>query len=357
MENVIYEENIKRNELSLELRHLLQKSNLPWLNSFEFCTQYVPHPAEFLLIKRNEVIIYDVVFYRLIKKRIGLRLVEIIGFPKITDEDVRKIIKTNSAHLAIVNRLEPAVKPDEEWHTNLKNVYCKSYITIAQLPENEETYFKLLGKNERKQLNNYLQKLYKHFGEAIEIRLEYAGDIKLEDVLQLEYLNRERRSKKGHGVDSLCDIQNRQQHRWSLTQSLGLLITFRHNGEIISGTLSYIYGNNASIIILAHNSEYDCFRVGKLSIWKTMTYLVEKGITDCNFLWGRNSFKTQFLGVEYPWSIHVITSASWLAVLGKNYIKFNEFGIRAGRYLKTKVFPFNTKDTKNQPQKSPKFVS
>lgn len=337
MQNITYEEILPLNDLPIAIRNLLHTSNLPWLNSLEFCTGYVPNPAEHLLLRRDDGQIYDALFYRVITKKIGLRIVEIVGFPTVSDEDIQKLIKTNQAHLAVVNRLEKPVKHNEEWQTVKNNVYCKSYVTIAKLPRCKHEYLNLLSKNDRKQLPIYLQKLNTHFENTVEMRFEHAKDIKFEDVIKLEYLNRERRAKRGGSVNSTREIHQRQQKRWTLTKAFGLLVTFRFQGEIIGGTLNYLYGDKASMIIVAHNPKYDCFRLGKLSIWKTIAFLIDNGVTECNFLWGRKVFKTQFLGVEYPWSIYTVSPHSWLAIVWKKYIVFDEFRKRAWRFLKTKA--------------------
>ncbi len=337
MQNITYAENLSLKELPLMISTLLHISDLPWLNSLEFCTTYVPNPAEYVLLKRDDRQIHKAIFYRVIKKTIGLRVIEIVGFPDITDEEVTQLITINKAHLATTNRLEPPVKHHEEWHTDKRNVYHKSYITIAPLPTSNVEYWNALGKNERKQLAQYLKKLNEHLDNKVEIRYEFAKEIKFEDVLTLEYLNRERRLRKGKGVNSPLEIQERQRQRWPLTTTFGLLMTFRFEGKIIGGTLNYLYGQKAAMVIVAHNQEYDPFRLGKLSVWKTMDYLITQGMTACNFLWGRHLFKTQFLGIEYPWSIHVISEHQSLVVLWKATLMFDEFSTRVWRFVKTKA--------------------
>lgn len=337
MQDYIYEQDYSLKELPQTIKELLQNANLPWLNSFEFCLGYVPNPAERVLLRMKGGNIHQVVFYRLIKRMGFLRTIEVIGFPNIVKQDIQGLFKTHKAYLATLNHLEQPVKPDENWCSTHANVYCHTYVTIAKLPTSKDEYLNLLGKNRKRQLPQYLRKVNRYFENPIEIRYESAKEIKFEDVIQLECLNRKRRAGKGKGVDSICDIQDRQQRRWHLTESLGLLVTLRYQGNIIGGTLNYIYGNEALMIVVAHDTQYDHLRLGHMSIWKTMEHLIDKGISECNLLWGRKEFKTQFLGVEYPWSVHIISLYPLLAIVWKIQICFNAFYMRAWRLLMTRV--------------------
>jgi hypothetical protein len=91
------------------------------------------------------------------------------------------------------------------------------------------------------------------------------------------------------------------------------------------------------MIIVAHDFTLDNFRVGKLCIWKTIDYLIEHGFTQLNFLWGRMPFKTHFLGVEYPWSITILSPYKWLTSCWISYFELKVFYNRAWRFLKTRL--------------------
>lgn len=348
MQSSIYKQDLLIKDLTQPIKDLLLAANLPWLNSLEFCTDYAIQPAHRILLSRDDEKIHQVVFYRL-TKRVILPFIEIVGFPDIINQDIQELIKTCQVQLAAVNRLEQAVQPNEQWHPTQRNVYCQSYITIAKLPPTKEAYLSLLGKNKREKLPYHWRKLNRHFDNDIEIHCDSTNDIQFDDILQLEYLNKERRAGKGKGVDSDNEIQKRQQQRWSTTQAIGLLITLRHNGKIICGTLNYLYRNEAFLIVIAHDSAYENLNVGTLCLWKTIECLIAKGFNQYNFLWGRQIYKTQFLGVEYPWSIHVVSPHKWLAIAWKFQIRFKELYIRAWRFAKTRMGNnFFTTTEKNQ---------
>jgi Acetyltransferase (GNAT) domain len=339
--SLTYEQDYSIKELPSPIRDLLIDSNLPWLNSLAYCTSYnILNPADRVFIQIEDDQIQHALFYRL-KYKLGFRVLEIEGFPDAKNDTIEALIKLHKAHVAIVNRLENPVKTDENWYSTVSNIYLKSYITIATLPTSKDEYLSLLGKNKKKQLPQYLRRLYKHFDEAIEIRHQSKGEIKLEEVIQLELLNRERRATKGKGVDSQREIEERQKNLMPLIESSGFMLTIRNNGKIIGGTLNFIHGKDSFMLVTGHDSANDNLRIGFLGIWKTIEYLIDNGIGTFNFLWGRKPYKTQFLGVEYPWSIHIISTHKWLAILWKYQISMYEFYLRGIRFLKTRLSFFS----------------
>ncbi len=337
----IFRQSIDRQDFLIKglppsIESLLKKAHLPLLNSLEFCTGYEAKSAERVWIWIEGEEIYKVVFYRVVKK-LFLNTVEIVGFPEINDEDIQRLIKMHNAHLAVVSRMESPIKREQKWHSPHGNVYLKEYITILKLPEYKNEYLRLLGRKKRKQLSQNLRKINTYFNDEIEIRYDFDKDIKYEDVERLEFLNKERRAKRGKSIDHVLAIQQRQKHIFPLIHSFGLMVSIRHKGEIIGGNLSFIYENKAYMLVTGHNSAFDDLRVGNMGIWKTVDYLIDNGITECNFLWGRSPFKTRFLGVEYPWTQHVISATPWLAILWKNKLNFDGFYIRCWRFAMTKL--------------------
>jgi hypothetical protein len=336
MKSPIYENDFPINELPEHINILLNQSNLPWFNSLAFCTGHDANPANRVWLKIVENNIHKAIFYRL-TKHFYLKTIEIVGFPDISTVDVEGLLKLHQAQLAVINRLEKAVKPDEEWHPKLKNVYRHSYITVVPLPSTKEEYLTQLGKNKRKQLPQWFRRMHRYFNDEIEICYDTKGDIRLEDIIQIDYLNNERRSGKGKGVDTDAEIEARQKRLFPIAQAYGLLVTIRHKGKILGGNLNYIYGDTGYMSITGHNPELEELRVGNLAIWKTIEYLIDNGITACNFQWGRKQYKTQFLGVEYPWSVHIMSPYPALAVVWKYFIRIKAFSARVLHYAKSRL--------------------
>lgn len=323
-------------ELPDSLKNQLTAARQTWLNSLEFCLFYSPAPAQYVCMILNNGIVEKAVFYR-IRKLSSWKIVEIIGFPEIDDSVVQNLMHKQKAQLVVINRLEDTGKNAKYVRPTGQSIYFKNYVTIINLPQCKNQYISQLGKSHRKQLFQYFRKLFSCFNDDIDIRIEQCDNIQLEDVIQLEYLNRERRAKKGKGVDTILEVRERQEKRWCLTKECGLLVTLRYKGKIIGGTLSYVHGTEAVMILTAHDMQYDHLRIGKLCIWKTIEYLIENGYSQCNLLWGKYKFKTQFRGVEYPWHIHIVSEYPWLANLWKLKIGLNDLYQRLNRYFRTKL--------------------
>jgi hypothetical protein len=332
----IYEKDFLIKDLPEPISELLNTSNLPWLNSPQFCLGYASEPAERVWLRLDDDKVHEVVFYRLIKQ-MTLSVIEIVGFPDCKDEVINNLIKKHSVKLAFVNRLDKSLQPDEKKPSLPPHVYFKNHVIFLDLPASKEEYLNSLGKNRKKQLPQYLRRVDKYFNSDIEIRIEMDKDIKIEDIIELEKLNSKRRAGKGKGVDSIDAIEKRQTERYALTQYEGFLLTFRHQGKILGGSLAYLHGDSAYMIVTAHENTLEHLHIGLLSMWKTMEYLMDNGYKTCCYLWGKNIYKTQFLGVEFPWYIHVISPNKGLSVLWKYQIGVSEFYIRSMRFLKTKM--------------------
>jgi Acetyltransferase (GNAT) domain len=338
MQSSLLEQDFLIKDLPEPIRNSLNTAELPWLNSLDFCTGYdTDASVKRLWLKMEGKTVQKAVFY-CVKKRLGVfKTLEILGFPDIDNDEIKRLIKTHHAQLAVVNRMEAPIAADEQWISTQAHIYHKTYITIADLPATKEDFLKQLGRNKREQLPRFWRKLVNHCNNALELQCDVKKEINVDDIIQLECLNRERRASKGNGVMSVRDIQERQKQLLPLTQASGLLITLRHEGRIIGGTFNYVHGNEAFNIITAHDTTLDNIRVGALSTWRTMEYLIDNGITKYNFLWGSQSYKTQFLGVRYPWSITIVSPYQWLGNVWKYQIIAKEFYIRAWRLLKTKL--------------------
>ena len=148
--------------------HIEKLLNLPrqtWLNSLAYCTLFETlNPAARVFLRLENDSLHDVLFYRLVRK-MGFLTLEIEGFPDVSDDTIRHLLQRHKARVAIVNRLESPVKPDEAAHISAKHIYLKSYVTIAPLPDSKEAYLNLLGKNRKKQLPQYLRR-FAHYWDA-----------------------------------------------------------------------------------------------------------------------------------------------------------------------------------------------
>jgi Acetyltransferase (GNAT) domain len=332
--------NIEQDFLIKDLPQSLVKQlndpDLPWLNSYPFCMSHGFEAAERVWLNLKNEAVQQAVFYRIIKG-FFFKKIEILGFPDVDNSVIEGLIKKHKAHLALLNRTEKAVKPEENWQPPKSNIYVHEYITVVNLPKTKEEYLTQLGKNRRRQLPQWTRRLFKHYNEDVEIRYEFKEDIKLEDTIKLECLNSKRRAFKGKGVDPIQVIENRQRHIYPLFQSFGMLVTIRHKGEILGGNLSFLHDNKCYMVVTGHNPEFEDLRIGNVAIFTTINYLIDNGYDALNFLWGRKPYKTQFLGIEYPWTVHIISPYPMLPIFWKYKTAVQKFWMRGWRFLMTRL--------------------
>jgi CelD/BcsL family acetyltransferase involved in cellulose biosynthesis len=166
---------------------------------------------------------------------------------------------------------------------------------VISLPPDTESYLAQLGKTTRKHLLYYDRRLQKQLGSEIRIACTSAAGIQLADVRALAGLNRQRMTRKGRA--SLWN-EPLLVRRSALAERCGLLCTVSHNGRVIGGTLSYLHGKEAFLILIAHDPAYDTFNLGSVALWNTVQALIGIGQEGFHLLWGKSPYKTQFGGVR-----------------------------------------------------------
>src|SRR5437868_1422934 len=81
----------------------LQTAQLPWLNSWEFCTQYEHPPAQRVHVRRNaRNEIESAVFYRERLMFGAISVLEIAGYPGVSAEDLEGLMHARGAAAATV---------------------------------------------------------------------------------------------------------------------------------------------------------------------------------------------------------------------------------------------------------------
>lgn len=166
-----------------------------------------------------------------------------------------------------------------------------------ELPATAEDYLKSLGAQTRKHLPYYLRRLRKEWGNGW--RVEYAsgdqiGEKSYRDLLSLNALRMGRKHRR-----SLWSPQI-SEHRWPLVRENGLLGSIFHEERLVAGTLSFTYGRDAYLVVIAHDPDEDRLNLGNISLWLTIEQLIAKGFQRYHLLWGSSPYKKQFGAVAHP---------------------------------------------------------
>jgi CelD/BcsL family acetyltransferase involved in cellulose biosynthesis len=156
-----------------------------------------------------------------------------------------------------------------------------------QLPESAEAYFASLGKNTRRNIKRYTDRLKKTF-PSFEFQVYEAGDIREEDLRAMIEFNRQRMA--GKNIESVID-ESETKRIIALAKACGLVGIARIDGRIAAGALSFRAGQNYFLNVLAHDPRYDDYWVGFLCCYQTVCECISRAGKEFHFLWGRYDYK------------------------------------------------------------------
>lgn len=167
---------------------------------------------------------------------------------------------------------------------------CLEDITL-DLPATENEYLSHLGKNTRRNLKRYRERLYKDH-PSFEFQVYEKEQIKDEFIHAIVRLNKERMAEKNK--ESIIDDPETTRII-RMVRAYGMVGVARIDNVICAGTISYRVGNNYFLSVLAHSPEYDPYWIGILCCYKTIRECIERGGKEFHFLWGRYDYKFTLL--------------------------------------------------------------
>ena len=280
--------------LSSAMQSALRLADTEWLNSFDFCVQYVMRPATRVRLRLDEEArVSEACFYSEDTWKWGLRKLHIFGPVRMTNEEMQELLHERDAALATVTCMGPedVKRWSGSWHRWSSRVVNEDI--IVDLPPSENEYLLSLGRNARAQLPYYLRRVEKEWGEAFRTMTATGADISLRMFQELVELNRVRIEHKG--ATHLWNAQLIEQ-RWKLAQECGLFVGLQYKGKLVAGTMSYLYKNEAFFILIGHEKQYDRLRLGKLALWLTIRLLIRRGHSRYHLLWGASPYKLELGG-------------------------------------------------------------
>jgi len=181
-------------------------------------------------------------------------------------------------------------------------------ITLA-LPSTTEEYLASLGKNTRRNIKRYTDRLLRTF-PTCRFEVFEGSAIREEDVRAMIQFNHERMADKNI-VSVIDEEETRRIIR--LVQRCGLVGIMTIDGRIAAGALSYRAGSNYFLNVLAHAPRYDDYCIGFLCCYRTICECIARGGTEFHFLWGRYEYKFT-LGAVRRDLANVTLYRSWVQV-------------------------------------------
>jgi hypothetical protein len=166
-----------------------------------------------------------------------------------------------------------------------------------ELPVSASDYLRSLGSTTRKHLPYYLRRLKKEWGNDWRAEHTSGSHIAKKSYLDLLALNRLRMSRKRKQSLWTGELA---EHRWELVSEMGSLEVILYRDRVVAGTLSFLYGQEAFLVVIAHDPQHDRLNLGNICLWLTIENLIAQGFRRYHLLWGNSPYKEQFGAVAHP---------------------------------------------------------
>jgi hypothetical protein len=162
---------------------------------------------------------------------------------------------------------------------------------ILDLPENMNTYMKMLSPKTRKYFQYYKNRIAKELPD-FEITFSEKQNISLNQIVQIINLNSNRLESKGRKSD-ITDIHQEKHYQYARLN--GLLCMCRDKGNVIGGAICSIIDEHAFIHVLAHDNNYKKYSIGQIALIQTIQYLINNRFKHVHLLWGEYDYKYRLL--------------------------------------------------------------
>jgi CelD/BcsL family acetyltransferase involved in cellulose biosynthesis len=157
---------------------------------------------------------------------------------------------------------------------------------VLPLPESVDAYLASLGKNTRRNLRRYMDKL-KRSHPSFRFEIFDKEAVCEEHVRAIIELNRTRISGKNmsFGINSEID------RIVALTKACGMVGVATIDGRICGGTIGYMAGKNYFFKVIAHDPQYNEFSAGILCCYLAISECIARGCEQFNFMWNEYEYK------------------------------------------------------------------
>jgi len=305
----------------------------PFLNSLGLATIYDHPPATRVRIVVAVDQSVSVGFYREVRGAALFKLIEFVGFPTLIEGDVKRLLGDRGAQAASLLLLESPNRVDTLHGQGSTPI---THDVIAELPSDPAECLASLGKQKRQQLPRYWRRLEREFDGQVRMEFVPARDIDISDINQLVAFNQQRMGALGKG-DSTDQESRKQLRREGLTRRSGLLCKLMVRDSLVGGTFNYVHGEEAFLIVIAHDTAWEKHNVGHLALWKTIEHCIGLGVRRYHLFWGRKRYKNEFGGVDHVVSELIIARHRWLLPMWRFRRSVLRNGPRAVGWLKRKL--------------------
>lgn len=223
----------------------------------------------------------------------------------------------------------------------IKKYYIKTENECYQIPiyNNEEDYFKTLGKNTKREIKKFKNKIIKNFGKNLEFY------VRITNFLEIGYINKylklyynRRKIKFGKiGIDLNYDSFLKDIFKDAYKKDKIFLAVFCEEYKFYAIYLGFYSPNCKKIylIISAIDSDFKNYNIGNILLYKTISYLCSNkhlNINFCDLTRGNEFYKKKYGGKLHK-NYNFIISRYHIFILMYNHL--NNFKLKL---CKNKIF-------------------
>jgi hypothetical protein len=169
--------------------------------------------------------------------------------------------------------------------------YCLPEVVVA-LPDSADTYLSSLGKSTRRSIRSNLKKVKATF-PSFSVEARVAGDINPTDIFDIINLNNARMVVK----EKVTYNSEEETRRLVLLANVyGLVLTLKINGRTCAGAMGYRVGSTCFFHTLAHDPQFDEFKLGTVSCYLMMSECIARGVNSVRFGGSSHRYKFDFRG-------------------------------------------------------------
>ena len=169
--------------------------------------------------------------------------------------------------------------------------YCLPEVVVT-LPESADTYLSSLGKSTRRSIRSGLKKVQATF-PSFRAEANVNGAIGPSDIFEIIQLNNARMVVKAK-VSYNSDEETRRLVR--LANDYGLVLTLKIDGRICAGAVGYRVGSTCHFHTLAHDPQFDEFKLGTVCCYLMMSECIARGVNRVCFGGSSHRYKFDFRG-------------------------------------------------------------
>jgi len=213
---------------------------------------------------------------------------------------------------------------------------CTANIVLP-LPATADAYVASLGKNMRRNLRRYMDKL-KRDHPSLQVDVTERGDAREEDMRAIIALNRARIAGKNirYGLD------DEVEKVIALERTCGMVVVMRIDGRVVGGSIGYFAGSNYFFKVISHDPRYNEYSAGILCCYLTICECIARGCTEYNFMWNEYEYKFA-LGAHSRSLHHLVVYRSRLHFLLRPRLALSN-AIAAGQHRVNSLFDRAGKD-------------